>query len=100
VADYFFDLVLSLDDTNDNYILNIDWRENESKLWLNLPGTIKLIRDQGHQFNVQIKDLQPCLRAHPAFEDSNITHRFRGSTTSNIQKAWIFDTREITPDEF
>ncbi len=95
IADFFFDIVLSLDTTKDDFTFSCDLKETDHALWLYLPGVVKVIRDEGYPLNVQLKDLQSSLQKHPAYKKHNISHRFSDCTASQVQKAWVFDIRII-----
>jgi len=99
IADFFFDIVLSIDTSGmkDGFMFSFDIKEADHTLWLHLPGIIKVIRDEGYPLNVQLKDLQSSLYKHPAYEKHNTPHRFSdGAITSQVKKAWVFDIEKIT----
>ena len=101
LADYFFEAVLSQEPTGDSYNMAIDIRNEESRLWLHLPGALKLIKDSGVPINFQTKELQASLHDHPSFEKSNETHRFGANVNlyGEIKKSWVFNLEYLTPIE-
>jgi hypothetical protein len=107
LAQYFFEVVLSLDDELKENALAIDIQDDQ--IFVNLPGAIRAMQKAGFPINFQVKQLQAELKDHPAFIKSNISHRFgfpyydRESdnhfTEEKISKAWVFDASKLDDDE-
>lgn len=103
LAQYFFEVVLSLDADKEEVVLAVDFQDDD--LYLNLPGAIKAMQKSGYPINFQVKQLQVELKNHPAFKANSVNHRFRHSyfdkqfqeqiTKEPVIRAWIFDVDSL-----
>ena len=94
-ADIFFSIIENFTYSEKDWFL--DRNETDKKLYVNLGEALKRIKDEGYQFNIQIKDLQDSLKNHPACI-TNERHWFEIGHSTVQKRAWVFDATKLHED--